>query len=105
MSDDLLRQYVDALDPIRLASGKPLNRKELLARSQEVRRRGYAIGVDERFHGVSSVAAPVIHKARGVVAAINIAGPSSRMPVDALERLSLEVRNAAREISEKLDQL
>lgn len=67
--------------------------------------RGYAIGVNERWDGVSSVAAPVIQKGKGVVAAINIAGPSSRMPVENLEQLSLEVRSAAQEISEKLDRL
>lgn len=105
MPGDLLQQYVDTLEPVRLASGKPLSMKELLARAQEVRRRGYAIGIGERFDGVSSVAAPVVQKDRGIVAAINIAGPSSRMPADKLERLSLEVRNAAREISEKLDRL
>ncbi len=105
MPDDLLREYLGALPRVRLASGKPMSRKELRARAERARMRGYAIGVDERWDGVSSVAAPVIHKDRGVVAAINIAGPSSRMPVEKLEQLSLEVRRAARTISEKLDQM
>lgn len=105
MPGDLLRQYLKRLAPVRLASGKPLSRREIWARCQQARLRGYAIGIDERFEGVSSVAAPVIQKEKGVVAAINIAGPSSRMPAQKLEQLSLEVRRAAREISEKLDQL
>ncbi len=105
MPETLLRQYLEALSPVRLASGKSLSKKELWARCQQAQLRGYAIGVDERWDGVSSVAAPVVQKDKGVVAAINIAGPTSRMPVEKLEQLSLEVRRAAREISEKLGQL
>lgn len=103
MPDDLLRRFLGQLGPVRLAGGRLLSKKELWARIQEARQRGYAIGVGERYHGVSSVAAPVIHRVRGVAAAINIAGPSSRLPVEKLEELSLELRRAARDISERLD--
>jgi IclR family acetate operon transcriptional repressor len=105
MPDDLLHRYLDTLGPIRLASGQSLGKKELLARIQHARRRGYAIRFDERFAGVCSVAAPVVHKDQGVIAAINIAGPSSRLPADRLEQLSLELINAAGRISESLDRL
>ncbi len=104
MPDDLLRRYLESLPAVRLASGKLLSKKELWVRAQQARLRGYAIGVDERWDGVSSVAAPVWQKTKGLVAAINIAGPTSRMPVPKLEQLSLEARRAAHEISEKLDQ-
>ncbi len=105
MPDDALHRYLDDLPPARLASGKPLSKKELWARCRQVRLRGYAIGVDERWDGVSSVAAPILRGGKDVVAAINIAGPSSRMPAEKLEQLSLEVCRAAREISERLDSL
>jgi len=105
MPDDALHRYLDDLPPVRLASGKPLSKKELWARCRQVRLRGYAIGVDERWDGVSSVAAPILRGGKDVVAAINIAGPSSRMPAEKLEQLSLEVCRAAREISERLDSL
>jgi DNA-binding IclR family transcriptional regulator len=105
MPDELLRRYLEGLGPIRLASGRVLSTKELLARIQRARRQGYAAAVDERFVGIGSVAAPVLRGGTDVVAAINIAGPTSRMPADTMERLSLEVRNAAREISERLDRL
>ncbi len=103
MPDDLLREYLESLPPVRLASGRSLSRKELWARAQQVRLRGYAVGVDERWDGVSSVAAPILQQDRGVVAAINIAGPSSRMPAEKLEQLSLELRRAATALSEQLD--
>ena len=105
MPDDLLHRYLDGLGPIRLASGQTLGKRSLLARIQQARLRGYAVGVDERFAGVSSAAAPVLRGGKEVIAAINIAGPSSRMPSDKLEELSLEVRHAAHTISEALDRL
>lgn len=105
MPDDLLHQYLEILGSIRLASGQSLSKKELLARIQQARVRGYAIRFDERFAGVCSVAAPVMRKDKGVIAAINIAGPSSRLPADRLEQLSLELINAAGRISESLDRL
>ena len=104
MPDDLLQRYLDGVAPTRLASGKVLRKKDVLARCQQARTRGYAMAVDERFGGISAVAAPVVHETRGVVAAINLAGPSSRMS-DKLEQLSFDVRAAAREISEKLNRL
>ena len=105
MPEDVLHHYLAQLGPIRLASGQPLGKKEFLARIQQARLRGYAIRFDERFAGVCSVAAPVIHKDKGVVAAINIAGPSSRLSADKLEQLSLELISAAGRISESLDRL
>jgi DNA-binding IclR family transcriptional regulator len=105
MPDGLLHHYVDGLGPVRLASGRALGKKELWARIRQARLQGYAVGIDERFVGVSSVAAPVSQQRRGVVAAINIAGPSSRLPAATLDALSLELRSAAQEISEKLDRL
>jgi IclR family acetate operon transcriptional repressor len=105
MPDDLLHDYLDTLGPIRLASGERLTKKDLLARIHQARLRGYAIRSDERFAGICSVAAPVMQKDKGVIAAINIAGPSSRLPMAKLEQLSPEVINAADKISESLDRL
>ena len=105
MPDDLLHQYLETLGPIRLASGQSLSKKAFLARVQQASLHGYAIRFDERFAGIGSVAAPVVHKDKGVIAAINIAGPSSRLPSDRLQQLSLELINAAGRISESLDRL
>jgi IclR family acetate operon transcriptional repressor len=104
MPREALESYLDGVAPAHLASGKVLRKKDLLARCEEARRRGYATATDERFAGVSAVAAPVVHSTKGVVAAINIAGPSSRM-ADKLEQLAFDVRSAARDISERLSRL
>jgi IclR family acetate operon transcriptional repressor len=102
MPDDLLHRYLEGVGPIRLASGLLLGKKELLARSQQGRLLGYAVGIDERFAGIGSVAAPVLREGKDVIAAINIAGPSSRIPAEKLKQLALEVCRAASEISQKL---
>lgn len=105
MPDDQLRHYLESLGPVRLASGRPLGRKELWARCQQARERGYAIGVGERFDGVSSVAAPVARPGIGVVSALTVSGPSSRLSLPQMEQLSLAVRRAAAEIAEQLDRI
>jgi IclR family transcriptional regulator, acetate operon repressor len=104
MPKDEFERYLETIEPTQIASGKILRKKDLMLRREQARLRGYAVAVDERFSGVAAVAAPVVHNLRGVIAAVNIAGPSSRM-TDRLEQLSFEVRNAAREISEKLSRL
>jgi IclR family acetate operon transcriptional repressor len=105
MPDDLLQEFLATLGSIRLASGRLVSKKEFVERVRQARRQGYAVGVDERFAGIGSVAAPVLRAGTEVLAAINIAGPSSRMPVEQLKQLALEVCRAAREISEALERL
>jgi IclR family acetate operon transcriptional repressor len=105
MPDDLLRRYLEILGPTRLASGEELGKKDLLARILQARRQGYAVRFDERFAGIGSVAAPVLRAGTEVIAAINIAGPSSRLSVEKMNQLAPEVTRAAREISQKLAQL
>lgn len=105
MPDDLLHRHLESLGQIRLASGEPVSRKDFLARIAQVRLRGYSVGVDERFAGVSSVAAPVLRGGTDVIAAINVVGPSSRLPAETLAQLAPEVCRAAQRISEALDRV
>lgn len=104
MPREALGAYLDTVAPAHLASGKMMRKRDLLARCERARLRGYATASDERFSGISAVAAPIVHTTKGVVAAINVAGPTSRM-ADRMEQLSFDVRNAARDISEKLSRL
>ena len=100
MPEEELATYVSTLDTVRRADGSVLTRELLVERVEAVRRDGFAIGVGERLEGVSSVAAPVDTKDQGIIAAINVAGPSTRLDPAGLERLSIEIRGAARELSE-----
>lgn len=105
MPEDSLQRFVEGLEAIRLASGRLLGKKEFLACIRQAGLQGYAMGVDERFAGIGSVAAPVFGAEREVVAAINVAGPSVRLPAEKLKQLAPEVCRAASEISRKIAQL
>ncbi len=104
MAPEKLDAYLGSVAPTRLASGSVLSKADMLERIEDVRRRGYAVAVDERFMGVSAVAAPIVNGSKMVAAALNIAGPSSRM-AEKMEQLSIDVRNAAHDVSEKLSRL
>ena len=54
------------------------NRARLERELQAIRRQGYATSVAERFAGATAVAAPVRGADGGVIAAINVSGPSDR---------------------------
>ena len=105
MPEEQLQRFVEELGAIRLASGRLLGKKEFLARIRQARLQGYAMGIDERFAGIGSVAAPVFGAEREVIAAINVAGPSVRLPAEKLKQLAPEVCRAAGEISQKIERL
>ncbi|MHB8771873.1 MAG: IclR family transcriptional regulator [Syntrophales bacterium] len=101
MPEKELRQMLDELGEMRLVSGKPLARKELLAELEAIRRQGYAVSQGERMLGIVAVAAPVIDADGRTVAAVSLAGATERMTGGKIERLSIAVRDAARMISER----
>ncbi len=64
-----------------------------------IRKKGYAIDNEEIEEGLRCVAAPIRNYSGKVVAAISIAGPSIRMPLNKLEEMAQSVMKAALEIS------
>lgn len=58
------------------------NRDELLDQLEEIRERGYAYDHQERLQGLRCVAAPITTPNTGVVGALSLAGPTSRMKGD-----------------------
>ena len=100
MPEEELRQLLDRLGEIRLATGETLTRDDWLAKLERVRRQGFAVSVEEREVGVVSIAAPVVVPGKGTVAAIAVSGPPSRMSQEKIEYLIVEVRRAAQEIAD-----
>jgi DNA-binding IclR family transcriptional regulator len=66
---------------------------------EEVRRRGYAVSVEEGARDIASVAAPVRGSDGTVMAAVSVAGPVLRVNESTLGRLVPLVRRAASQIS------
>jgi len=57
------------------------SRRELLVDLERIRACGYAVDRGEHFEGIHCVAAPLLDRHGHAIAAITIAGPSSRIPV------------------------
>ena len=87
---------------------KPFTRKtlssasELKANLRQIAARGYAVDDQEREDGVRCVAAPVRDRAGKVIAALSIAGPSSRVTKERVFELARHVMRAAGQISAAL---
>jgi DNA-binding IclR family transcriptional regulator len=67
-----------------------------------VRSHGYALDNEECELGAKCIAAPVFNYANQVVAAISVAGPSTRLPSERLDDLVSKVKETALAISERL---
>lgn len=68
----------------------------------EIRRRGYAVSIDEVRLDHMGIGAPVFDYRSRVVAAISVAGPKERFPTERMDELIREVRAAAWEASARL---
>lgn len=76
----------------------PALRKEL----ERVREEGYALSIEERVPGISTVAVPVLGFDGRVVAALSVSGPSIRMDPDRLLQLVPVARVAGERLSKML---
>jgi IclR family acetate operon transcriptional repressor len=65
----------------------------------EVRRQGYAVDDEEKTDGMRCIAAPVFDMNGEAVAGISVSGPTSRVSMAGIDRLSRPVIAAARELT------
>ena len=96
--DDLISRVGDLTH----ANGERPTPEEFRAELKRVREQGWAVSVDERVVGASSVAAPVIDANGRCTSAVQIAGPSSDAAFQDREALSVEVRQAASALAARL---
>lgn len=79
--------------------------RRLAAILAEVRERGYAVTEEELEEGLSSVAAPILVDDGGrprAIAAVSVAGPSTRLRRDGIGPVASRARAAARQIAAEL---
>lgn len=74
---------------------------DLLADLEKIRSLGYAVDHGEHFEGIHCVAAPVLDRHGNAVAAITIAGPSSRIQARKFARFGEIMKQAAAVASER----
>lgn len=93
------------LSSVRLEARTPRTLTDADALRQDLRRiraRGWSVDDEEIFSGLRCVAAPVFGFEGRVVAGVSAAGPTTRIPKDALPALAKNVIAAADEISRRL---
>lgn len=91
--------FPTSFDPV--AKKTTSNAKDLEAKIQEVREKGYAFVFEELRDDVASIAAPIFGSQREPVASISIFLPSYRVPSD-VDAVGQAVREATNRISQKL---
>jgi IclR family KDG regulon transcriptional repressor len=90
-------------DPLVAYTHRTITRPADLRRQLEVvRAQGYAVDDEELELGVRAVSAPVLDRDGKVVAALSVASPTSRLPLDRIPALANEARQAAEAISLRL---
>jgi DNA-binding IclR family transcriptional regulator len=97
--DDVAREAptLAAYTPNTITAAEALTRE-----LDEVRRRGYAMAVDELEIGLSAVAAPIRNSHGEVIASLSVSGPTFRMGTRKLVQLADAVAQAAWEVSVRL---
>ena len=77
----------------------------LIAELAEARRQGFSMDNEEHELGVRSIASPIVNHLGGVLAAVCIFGPASRLSALETPALGLEVLKTAKEITRNLNGL
>jgi IclR family transcriptional regulator, acetate operon repressor len=75
------------------------NASSLKASLQQVRLQGFAVDDEERNAGMRCIAAPVFDMNREAVAGISVSGPTSRVGIQDVARLSRPVMDAAQQLT------
>ncbi|WP_433462580.1 IclR family transcriptional regulator [Spirillospora sp. CA-128828] len=102
-SKALLRDAPDSLLR-RVALSSPYGEghvKRLREWIDEAAHQGWAVSHGEREDGLSAVAVPVIGRSGAVVAALSLSGPTVRFPDDVVREFAEDLRQVAREMSER----
>ena len=104
MDKDRVRAMLKQSDMAKMTPKSITDLHELEDELNEVRRRGFALSVDESEMGVGAVAAPVIAETIGgqanCVGTVSVSAPTSRMPRQELERIAPLVIEATKRLGD-----
>lgn len=97
-----LNEVIAAAGPIRCVNGRVISKSDLVAELATIRRRGYAISVQELVRDANSVSAPVFDDTGQVIGCLGISGVVSRQSTRDLHRFGMIVRDTAERLSRDL---
>jgi DNA-binding IclR family transcriptional regulator len=80
------------------------SREEFLAELDRIRACGYALDRGEHFDGIHCVAAPILDRHGRAIAAITIAGPSTRIPEEHFEEIGQLIISAAADAARRFQE-
>ncbi|MGI6452944.1 MAG: IclR family transcriptional regulator [Syntrophomonadaceae bacterium] len=99
---DKIEEYVKSVKLEKIAPGTIVDPDQLLKNLLEIRERGYATSLEERFSDALGTSAPVFDGVNNkVIGSVSITAPSNRTETEIQEYITL-VTDAALEISRKL---
>lgn len=79
-----------------------VDKDELFNHLKEIRKKGYALDLEENELGINCIAAPIFDHTGKVVAAISISGPTMRMTDERLNELKDKIIEVSGKISKRL---
>lgn len=95
--------FADVTRALRRYTPRTLVDEQTLTRElDEVRRRGWALAVDELEDGLTAIAAPIMGADGALAASLSASGPTFRLTADRTPDVAARVVAAAREISQRL---
>ena len=97
-----VEEIVAPSGPIIRADGERVTLDAFQAELITIRKQGYSESHDERVMGVASVAAPVLGRDGHCIAGIQVVGPTANPAFGDVTGLSLEIRQAATALSNRL---
>jgi DNA-binding IclR family transcriptional regulator len=97
---DELAEFFRTIKPQRITPFTKVSRDEIRKDLETIRKRGYAIGTQDRNVGVAALAAPIFDGDHRIFGALSVAGPTERCSSRQLTKWSEPLMAAAREISE-----
>lgn len=78
------------------------DKDQLLAHLDKTKAQGYAINAEELTEGMRAMAAPILNHQGKIVAAMSIAGPTSRFSLERMARLVVVLKESCQAVSERL---
>lgn len=102
MPDEYIERYIETTDLHAFTHTTCATPERLRAELSATRDRGYAVDQQEHERGIQCVAAPVLARDGGVVAAISVSGAAHLVTADNFESISRDVVATANEIARML---
>lgn len=102
LPQDELETYLKTVRLVPHSSGTITSKKKLRQELIKVLQQGYAVDDEELSSGLRCVAAPVFDHTGHVRYSLSVSAPSSRMPLERIEKVQQKIRDVCRRLSAQL---